>query len=130
MRIRSILCGVAALAIAALPAVAADMMAKPVKMVSTDKGPMMTDHKGMTLYIFDKDKAGVSNCKGPCAKNWPPLAAPASAKSDEKFSVIDRGDGSMQWAYKGMPLYTWIKDKKAGDVTGDGFRGVWHVAKP
>lgn len=29
-----------------------------------------------------------------------------------------------------MPLYYWVKDKKPGDVTGDGVNGVWHVAKP
>jgi predicted lipoprotein with Yx(FWY)xxD motif len=35
----------------------------------------------------------------------------------------------MQWAYNGRPLYLWQKDKKPGDVTGDGVGGVWHVAK-
>jgi predicted lipoprotein with Yx(FWY)xxD motif len=30
-----------------------------------------------------------------------------------------------------MPLYTWTKDQKPGDTTGDGFlNGAWHVAKP
>ncbi|TIX38252.1 MAG: hypothetical protein E5V36_22130, partial [Mesorhizobium sp.] len=33
------------------------------------------------------------------------------------------------WAYEGKPLYTFIKDKKAGDVTGEGVGGVWHIAK-
>jgi predicted lipoprotein with Yx(FWY)xxD motif len=33
------------------------------------------------------------------------------------------------WAYEGHPLYTFVKDKKAGDTTGDGANGVWHVAK-
>jgi predicted lipoprotein with Yx(FWY)xxD motif len=43
--------------------------------------------------------------------------------------VIVRDDGSRQWAYKGKPLYLWVKDHKPGDTTGDGFRGVWHVAR-
>ena len=38
-------------------------------------------------------------------------------------------DGSKQWAYKGKPLYTWVKDTKPGDMTGDNVNNVWHVAK-
>ncbi len=89
-----------------------------------------TDAKGMTLYTFDKDKAGVSNCNGGCAVKWPPLMASAKAMGNDDFEVIKRADGSKQWAYKGMALYTWFKDKKPGDVTGDGVKGVWHIAKP
>ncbi len=45
--------------------------------------------------------------------------------------MIKRDDGSMQWAYQGMPLYTFVKDTKAGDKTGDGVMdGAWKVAKP
>ena len=29
-----------------------------------------------------------------------------------------------------MPLYYWVKDKKAGDITGDGVGGNWELAKP
>jgi predicted lipoprotein with Yx(FWY)xxD motif len=29
-----------------------------------------------------------------------------------------------------MPLYFWVKDKKMGDISGDGFKDVWDVAKP
>ena len=92
---------------------------------------MMTDGAGMTLYTFDKDPmgAGKSMCNGGCAKNWPPLAASASAHPRGSWSVIVRDDGSRQWAYKGKPLYLWIKDHKPGETTGDGFRGVWHVAR-
>jgi predicted lipoprotein with Yx(FWY)xxD motif len=87
---------------------------------------------GMTLYVFDKDMAGSgkSVCNGPCAQNWPPLAAAAGAASSGDWSVIARDDGAKQWAYKGKPVYFWAKDQKAGDRTGDGFNGVWHLAKP
>ena len=99
--------------------------------VATAKGGVLADSKGMSLYTFDKDMGGKSVCYGPCAVNWPPLMA---KDEDEKgpagFSVITRNDGSYQWAYKGKPLYLWIKDKKPGDMTGDGFKGVWHLARP
>ncbi|TGT48046.1 hypothetical protein EN813_051345, partial [Mesorhizobium sp. M00.F.Ca.ET.170.01.1.1] len=41
-----------------------------------------TDAKGMTLYTFDKDEKGKSNCYDKCAANWPPLKAKASAKAE------------------------------------------------
>jgi len=98
--------------------------------VTIDGGKIYTDTKGMTLYTFDKDSKGVSNCNDGCAVKWPPLMAPAKAEGMGQFSVITRSDGSKQWAVDGMALYTWFKDKKTGDTTGDGVKGVWHVAKP
>ncbi|HSW17975.1 MAG TPA: hypothetical protein VLJ86_12165 [Ramlibacter sp.] len=93
---------------------------------------VLVNATGMTLYTFDPDPAGAgkSACNGACATNWPPLAASATDKAEAPWSVIARDDGARQWAYKGKPLYSWIKDSKAGDRTGDGVNGVWHVAKP
>lgn len=88
-----------------------------------------TDATGMTLYTYDKDEAGKSNCYDKCAANWPPLKADANAKAEGEWTIVDRTDGTRMWAYEGKPLYTFIKDKKAGDVTGEGVGGVWHIAK-
>ena len=106
------------------------LAAAPAMTGKTDKGEVLTDHKGMTLYTFDKDSGGKSMCNGDCATNWPPLMAGAGAKDEGGYTVVTRDDGSKQWAYKGKPLYTWVKDKKAGDATGDGVKDVWHVVKP
>lgn len=113
------------LALTALPALAGTVSTAP-----TDKGIALVDEKGMTLYIFDKDDAGKTACVDGCAANWPPLAATASDKAMGEYSIIARPDGSKQWAYRGKPLYRWIKDGKAGDTTGDGFRDLWHIARP
>ena len=56
--------------------------------------------------------------------------ASASDAGQGGWSVIMRDDGSRQWAYRGKPLYAWIKDQKPGDRTGDGVLHVWHVATP
>ena len=90
-------------------------------------GGVLVDVNGMTLYTFDKDEAGKSNCYDKCAVNWPPAAALAGDAAEGDFTLVERNDGSKQWAYKGMPLYLWIKDTKPGDKTGDGVGGVWHV---
>ena len=89
----------------------------------------MTDAKGMTLYTFDRDAGGKSACNGPCATNWPPLMAGGDAKAAGDWTVVTRDDGAKQWAFKGKPLYTWAKDTKPGDKTGDGVQSVWHTAK-
>jgi predicted lipoprotein with Yx(FWY)xxD motif len=102
----------------------------PTKTGDSAKGKVLTNDAGMTLYIFDKDSDGKSACNGPCAGNWPPLMAAASAKPMGSYTIVTRDDGSKQWAYKNKPLYTWKNDKSAGDVTGDGFNGVWHIAQP
>ncbi len=100
------------------------------KEMDAQGGRILVNEEGMTLYTFDKDGEGVSNCDDQCAANWPPLMADGMAKSMGEYSVVTRKDGSNQWAYKGMPLYLWVKDSKAGDMTGDGVKGVWHVARP
>ena len=117
---------ISALAFGTLAASAATM--EPAKMGETSKGKAWVDAKGMTLYTFDKDTAGKSNCNDACAKAWPPLAATADSKATGDWTIIARADGSKQWAYDGKPFYLWMKDKKAGDVTGDGVNG-FHLAK-
>jgi predicted lipoprotein with Yx(FWY)xxD motif len=103
------------------------MSAAPARM--TDG--VLVNPAGMTLYTFDRDAAGSgkSACNGPCAANWPPLTAGADAKSSGEWTVVNRDDGAKQWAYQGKPLYLWAKDQKPGERTGDGFNGVWHVAR-
>ncbi|QYX46348.1 hypothetical protein K3F43_16790 [Pseudomonas tussilaginis] len=93
------------------------------------KDGVMVDQAGMTLYTFDKDSGGKSMCNDECAKNWPPLMVKNGDMAEEGWSQIERDDGLMQWAYKGKPVYTFVKDKKAGDMTGDGMKDVWHVIK-
>jgi predicted lipoprotein with Yx(FWY)xxD motif len=102
----------------------------PAKTADTSKGKTLVDDKGMTLYIFDRDTSGKSNCNGQCATNWPPLQAATDAKPSGDWTVVTREDGGKQWAYKGKPLYRWAKDTKPGDVTGDGVNSVWHIAAP
>ena len=94
----------------------------------SSKGKIYTDASGMTLYTFDKDEAGKSNCYDECATEWPPFLAAANAMAEGDWTIIERTDGKKQWAYEGKPLYLYHDDKKAGDVMGDGEGGVWHVA--
>ena len=125
-RFRQFLLGCAALALASSALAAGE----PVGIKVSDG--MLTNTAGMTLYTFDNDPAGggKSVCNGPCAANWPPVMAAADAKPSGDYTIVTRDDGAKQWAYKGKPLYLWVKDQKPGDKTGDGFNKVWQVAKP
>ncbi len=119
--------GAAALTFALL-AGCASMASQPP---ATARDGALVGPNGMTLYVFDKDVGdGKSNCNGPCATNWPPLLAGETDKGTGDYSIVTRADGRKQWAFKGKPLYYWVKDTKPGDRTGDGFNKVWHLAKP
>jgi len=93
---------------------------------------VLTNSKGMTLYTTDRDtpNSGKSVCFDRCAEIWPPFIAKSSDKPKGDYTIITREDGSKQWAYKGKPLYLWVKDKKPGDKGGDGLNNVWHAATP
>lgn len=88
---------------------------------------ILVDLKGRGLYTFDGDPIGKSKCINQCRLLWPPITAEADAKPMGSFTVLDRGDGSRQWAYKGKPLYRWASDKNRGDAGGEGVAGVWHL---
>ena len=93
---------------------------------------VLTNAKGFTLYSFAPDTATKSNCNGACANFWPPVKGPATAGSGVTgtLTTITRSDGSMQAAYDGHPLYTYVGDTAPGQAKGNGLNlsgGVWHV---
>ncbi len=105
----------------------------PLKTAKSGKfGTYLVDSKGMTLYIFDKDKeAGKSTCYGKCAKAWPLFVPEAKDPAPKApLTIIIRDDGTKQYAYKGKPLYYYRKDSKADPTKGNGRGKVWWVIKP
>lgn len=93
--------------------------------------------KGMTVYVFALDTKGKSACYKTCAKYWPPLSIakgttpPATMTGvPGAFGVANRTDGTQQLTYDGAPLYTFLGDKKSGDMNGQGSTasgGFWWV---
>jgi len=66
-----------------------------------------------------------------CAAYWPPVKGPAAAGPgvSGKLSVLTRSDGSVQAAYDGHPLYTYVGDSAPGQANGNGLNlngGRWH----
>ena len=91
------------------------------------KDGVLADAAGRTVYTFDKDTAGKSNCSGTCLTAWPAFTAKAGATAQGDFGLID-ANGARQWTVKGMPLYYFVGDSQPGDKNGDGSGGVWRVA--
>lgn len=120
--------GAAMLALLSTAAIAEDYVGGAIKTMEIGGKEVLVGANDMTLYIFDKDAVGVTNCYDKCAENWPPLIADAGAVAEGDFTLVDRTDGSKMWAYKGWPLYFWVKDEKPGDTTGDMVGEVWHTA--
>jgi predicted lipoprotein with Yx(FWY)xxD motif len=92
---------------------------------------VLADANGRTLYWFAPDAAARSACYGSCAAYWPPVKGPATAGPGVTgtLSVLTRSDGSVQAAYDGHPLYTYIGDSAPGQANGNGLNlngGLWH----
>lgn len=96
---------------------------------TVEKDGVVGNREGRSLYTFDKDSAGKSNCNGGCASAWPAFSVANPALADADFTVIKRDDGTLQWAFKGMPLYFFAGDSKPGEINGDKQGGVWHVLR-
>ncbi|HEX5448101.1 MAG TPA: hypothetical protein VFW90_02785 [Candidatus Saccharimonadales bacterium] len=91
-------------------------------------GKYLADSNGKALYTYGGDTQGVSNCSGSCLYDWPIYPVLSSSSLPANVTVITRSDGTKQYAYKGLPLYTFTSDS-AGQVTGDNVSN-FHIAKP
>ncbi len=106
-----------------------------VKTVTTTLGAVLVGPNGLTLYTHAGDSSTASTCSGGCAAAWPPLTVTSGSSAtggtgvSGSFGTLSRADGTIQVTYRGLPLYGWNSDTKAGDTTGEGVGG-FSVARP
>ena len=122
------------------PAATAAASAKgaAVSTTNTSLGRIIVTSNGRTLYLFEKDRKGKSACSGQCAVFWPPLITSGKPRvtGGAKAALIGttrRADGRLQVTYNHHPLYTFVKDKKAGQTHGEGvnaFGATWAAMSP
>jgi len=110
---------------------------EPTISVASDPtlGEFLVDGKGMTLYMFTRDTPDKSNCNTDCLAAWPPLLTQGNpilglGVDDSLIGSSLLADGTMIVTYNHMPLYYWVDDIQAGDITGQGVGGVWYVVSP
>ena len=53
-----------------------------------------------------------------CTDLWPPVLASDDVEPVGEWTVVDRKDGTHQWAFDEQPLYTSVRDTQSGDVFG------------
>jgi len=114
---------------------------------------------GMTLYAREKHfygpglhttrsrlrgnpedglELGTESCADECLQKFTPYEAPEDARPWGKWTIVERPDGTRQWAYRHYPLYTYNGDQKPGDTLAydmyemtDGSNALfWRVALP
>jgi predicted lipoprotein with Yx(FWY)xxD motif len=104
---------------------------------STSKGTVLTNAQGRTIYWFAIDTPTASKCTGTCLQYWPPvIGTPTAAPGTSLpmgFGTIKGTNGQLQATYDGHPLYTYMGDSAAGQVTGNGLNlsgGLWWAMTP
>ena len=101
----------------------------------TALGSILVDARGRTLYLFEKDRNGLSMCNGSCAAYWPALTSRGTVRTGRGVhrTLVTLGrsrSGVRQVLYAGHPLYTFVGDKSAGQTTGEGltdFGAAWYA---
>jgi predicted lipoprotein with Yx(FWY)xxD motif len=109
-----------------------------VKLGRSSLGRHLVDGSGRSLYLFEKDRGGRSDCFGSCASLWPPLTtggrvARGAGVSAAKLGTVGRRGGGREVTYAGHPLYYYAGDSRAGQTRGEGldsFGAEWDVVSP
>jgi predicted lipoprotein with Yx(FWY)xxD motif len=108
-----------------------------IHVAHTSLGDVIVDGQGRTVYLLTADKPGTSTCSAQCLQYWPPVAAvKAGVTPAGVTATVGRTTstaGSPMATVGGWPLYTFVQDRAAGDVTGEGmasFGGVWYAVSP
>ena len=117
---------------------------------SASLGDYLVDKDGYTLYSFADDYMGTSTCtNSSCTALWPYFYAGPITQADlgNGLNIVDFGtitvNGVTQTTYKGWPLYYYAPVDNGGVygtgtnvretpglIGGDGYNGIWFVAKP
>lgn len=93
---------------------------------------ILVNRRGMTLYSLSVERRGRFICKNSaCLSLWTPLVVRKGTKPTgvSNLGTVTRPDGRTQVTYRGGPLYTFSRDRKPGDIKGNGFKdvGAWRV---
>jgi predicted lipoprotein with Yx(FWY)xxD motif len=121
----------AALVVAVAQAGTSSSPRPAVALRNTALGPILVDAHGRTLYLFEKDRNGVSMCDSACVTYWPKLTSHGTPHAGKgvRQSLLGLGR-ARQVTYAGHPLYTFVGDKHAGQTSGEGltnFGADWYA---
>lgn len=101
-------------------------------MLNGQSATVLTNSQGLTLYYLSSESATTLHCSASCLTIWPPVLAPNGAPAVPMgaagtIGVLSGDTTRPQVTYNGHPVYTFSGDHAAGDVNGEGVKGVWFV---
>ena len=94
---------------------------------STTVGRMLTTDKNESIYEFQGDTATTTTCMEACLTNWRPVFAPALARAQGEWDLLERTPGVLQWVFRGKPLYIHILDTGSWSQQGSDVEGWKNV---
>ena len=106
-----------------------------LKTWSSPLGEVVVTSNGSAVYVFDKDTPGAATtaCTGACVNLWPAVTTtsttPQVSGVTGKVGTVAGEGGAQQLTLDGRRLYTYSGDSP-GQVTGQGFKGIWWVVSP
>jgi predicted lipoprotein with Yx(FWY)xxD motif len=111
--------------------------AAKVQLRHTEKGKILVNASGFTLYRFSRDPRNKDTCMGVenCAEIWPPLLTSGrpiagSGVKSSLLSSIRLPNGRRQVTYAGHPLYMYSPSTERGETSYVGFSsygGTWYA---
>jgi predicted lipoprotein with Yx(FWY)xxD motif len=127
--------GAVLLAVLGTSGLSAVSAATPTVQLETNPtfGPILAAGSGLALYTLTTDHNGQSTCHGSCAAVWPPLDIPVGSAPTVGPGVTGtvaasmQSDGTLQVTFNGDPVYTFVGDTSAGQVTGNGVSDFFVV---
>jgi len=90
---------------------------------------VLVDRRNHTVYAAAAEQAKeIESCTTDICRQWEALGAPQLAEAVGDFTIVQRRDGTHQWAFRGQPLYTFARDMAPGYANGLGVDKRWDVA--
>jgi predicted lipoprotein with Yx(FWY)xxD motif len=99
-------------------------------------GTVLVNSKGLTLYMFVRDKQKKVTCTSQtCVTIWPPLKVKKGQKPTAGGAARKKllGTDGRVVTYNRWPLYRYYLDRKPGQHLGQGVNlngGKWYVLSP
>ena len=105
-----------------------------LKTAAISGSTVLTNARGLTLYLFAPDTPATSKCTGSCTAYWPPVTGDPKAGPgvSGELGTIKRPDGGLQATYDGHPLYTYVGDSGPGQANGNKIDlngGLWYEVR-
>src|SRR5262249_901724 len=129
--------GTAALAAALAATAGATTSVTVLSTTNGALGEILVSAGGRTLYPDSPERRGGVRCVGACAATWPPPVVPVRPTppagrrvTESPLGTVRRPDGRLQVTYRGLPLYLYSGDTRAGQVNGQDVGGNWHALTP